>query len=98
MNVIHISYSSGDNFLSIVQRSAPAVSYTSRSSNLVLVSGKLNISATNKVLYRLCCEGLCMQWLGKIHMVIRHLNFTNDKLKTCHTSSLYFSKKKESEK
>ena len=52
MNVIHFSFSSGDNFLSIVQRPAQAVSYTSRSSSLVVVSGKLNISVTNKVLYR----------------------------------------------
>jgi hypothetical protein len=88
----------GDNFLSIVQRPAQAVSYTSRSSSFVLVSGKLNISATNKTLYRLCCKGLCMHWLGKTHMVISYFNFTNDKLKTCHTTSLCFSKKKESAK
>lgn len=98
MNVIHFSFSSGDNFLSIVQRPAQAVSYTSRSSSLVVVSGKLNISVTNKVLYRLCCEGMCMHWLGNTHMVIRFFNCTNDKLNTCHTTSLGLSQKKENTK
>jgi len=82
MNVIHFSFSSGDNFLSIVQRPAHAVSYTSRSSSLVVVSGKLNISATNKVLCRLCCEVMCMHWLGNKHMFLRFFSCTNDKLKT----------------
>jgi hypothetical protein len=91
MNVIHFSFSLGDNFLSIVQRPAQAVSYTSRSSSLVVVSGKLNISVTNKVLYRLCCEGTYMHWLGNTHMVIRFFKSTNDKLNTCHTTSFYFS-------
>jgi hypothetical protein len=82
MNVIHFSFSSGDNFLSIAQRPAQAVSYTSRSSSLVVVSGKLNISVTNKVLYRLCCEVMYVHWLRNIHTVIRFFKCTNDKLNT----------------
>jgi hypothetical protein len=90
MNVIHFSFSSGDNFLSIVQRPAQAVSYTSRSSSLVVVSGKLNISVTNKVLYRLYCEGMYMHWLGNKHLVICFLKRTNNKLNTCHTAFALF--------
>jgi len=88
MNVIHFSFSSGDNFLSIVQRPDQAVSYTSRSSSLVVVSGKLNISATNKVLCRLFCEVMCMHWLGSTHVFIRFFSCTNDKLNTYHTTLL----------
>ena len=98
MNVIHFSFSLGDNFLSIVQRPAQAVSYTSRSSSLVVVSGKLNIAVTNRLLYRLCCEGMHMHWLGNTHMLIRFFKCTNDKLNTCLTISLCFSQQKESTK
>ena len=86
MNAIHFSFSSRDNFLSIVQGPAQTVSYTSRSGSPAVVSGKLNISASNKPLNRLLYRPL--HALAKSNTQVNSFpKFQKlDKLGTCHAT------------